>query len=171
MIFGDRSRFSVCFELNEDHGGVWMLGKVCFYIGDIQVGDYEGGDTLRDALFAFENILKGSGRRRNDRLFALPVADLWARLDRVFFLDADPEETRIANEEQWAWHLFIPKCESFDGWKLYLVENHEIARMLYGRPMDPGPRSVTLRAGEADEVLAAAAAALDRMYVQQGGES
>ncbi|WP_277403523.1 Imm42 family immunity protein [Achromobacter insuavis] len=46
MEFGDRNRFGVNLDLNEDYGGVWLFGKICYWICGNMVGNYDVEDTF-----------------------------------------------------------------------------------------------------------------------------
>jgi len=38
ILYSDKTRFAIEFELNENSGGNWMLGRFCYWICDQKVG-------------------------------------------------------------------------------------------------------------------------------------
>ena len=47
-VFGDYYTFAICYELDSNYGRAWLFGKFCYWIGGVQVGDYELGTSLRE---------------------------------------------------------------------------------------------------------------------------
>jgi hypothetical protein len=100
-IFGDIERFAVEYALDDDHGGVWLFGKICFWVRGRQVGDYPLGASLRDALVAIEHLLRDRGQRENPRLFHLPARQVAEQLDEVLYRGESTAYDAIALDEIW----------------------------------------------------------------------
>jgi hypothetical protein len=166
MIFGDKSRFAVQFELDEDSGGAWMFGKFCFFIAGSEVGDYSLGTSLRDVLMAMSELLRDAGDREGRGLFELGASALYERLDAALYGGGDDALDEQATDECWArFNLTLP-VDVFSGWKVFMVERAPEARLVF-YDFKGEPRTVMeaeLRAGEVDDVLRAAYEELDRLY-------
>jgi hypothetical protein len=166
-VVGQPSRFAVEYDLNEDHGGVWMFGRFCYWCGGQRVGDYELGTSLRDVLFQLDGIanhkfgLDEIGKYKRlcaSRRFSTMSATLVFRLLKATLFDAlfgsgDPNNARVAEEEQWAQHQILPRVDVFDSWKGYLVEDEQTARFIFASEPYLDVKEISLRPGEVDAVL------------------
>lgn len=164
--YGDKSRFAVEFSVDENHGGTWLYGRLCFWASGSMIGDHGLGTSLRDALFQVEHILRGRQRRSNPSLMLRPAAEVAAMLDDGLFLGTSPSIEETALREEWWRHNVTPPLDVFSGWKLFLVESETDARLI----VQSAGRSATeysLRAGEVDQVLAAVQAALQELYASE----
>ena len=162
-VLGKRSRFAVEFSVDENRGGVWLFGRICFWIYDSMVGNLEEGTSLRDALFQIEHVLRDRGRRSNPSLMVLPTATVAGMLDDGLFGGRDPANEQAALRHEWARHDVCPSLDIFDGWKLFLVESEARGRLIACRLEDPVVE-YSLDAGEFDQILDAAASALNELY-------
>lgn len=161
-MIGDPSRFALEHELDADPHGVWLFGRVCFWVAGDRVGDFELGTSLRDVLFLLEEGRRDAGRRENQRFASLPAAELVEELERGL---AAGEACDAAINEQWARHCITPIVDVFDAWRVYLVEVDLKARVLVrraGKPLDV--RETILRRGEVDQVLGQACVAIGALY-------
>lgn len=167
MIVGERSRFAIEYELDKEYGGVWLYGKMCFWINDTCVGDYELGTSLRDVLFAMKNIVSDSGNRINPNLFLLNTEELFNRLDITLYgCEVSPYE-QVANEEIWARLDANILVDIFNDWKVYIIENDEKARVIVGRLVSECKYSVfetELKPNEFDKVVFVVYKELERRY-------
>ena len=71
MDFGDRSKFAITVELDENYNGAWLFGKFCYWADGMMIGDYKSGTSLRDVLLQATNIHGDSGKRFCQDLFCL----------------------------------------------------------------------------------------------------
>ncbi|EGO64879.1 immunity 42 family protein [Acetonema longum] len=169
MIIGKRPHFAVEFEVNKEYGGVWLFGKCCFWIKDQRIGDYELGTSLRDVLFQMRTIVLDNGKRIHNDLFALDTAELYRRLNGALYgcdgtACCDTNFETIAVEETWArFNVSLP-VDIFDGWKIFLVESQEKARIIVKKIDKEGIYEAFLTPGEFDEVIAKAYGELDKLY-------
>ncbi|MCO4859847.1 immunity 42 family protein [Herbaspirillum sp. WGmk3] len=164
MEFGDSTRFSITIELDPQYGACWLFGRIAYWISGEMVGSYDIGTSLRDVLFQMEPILADSGRRISQRLFLLEK-------EKIFFLVESALER--SNEAIYAYvpanvlparfDVRIP-VDTFDSWKIFLVDGEEEAKLMYRNIDSPYVKQIHLRSGEFDDVFAKAHAYLDQLY-------
>jgi hypothetical protein len=170
-VVGDPSRFAIEYELDEDHGGLWLFGRFCFWCGGAQVGNYELGASLRDVLFQLEQLVKYYERlRANPRFGAMSASAVFHTLDTALYRDIDTDTFELAAEEQWRRHKVVPNIDVFDGWKGYLVEDEQTARLIFARDPYVDVMELSLKPGEFDAVLEAALGALEKIYEREALE-
>lgn len=121
MDFGERNTFAIHLELNSDPGGAWLFGRICYWIGGEQVGDYEQGTSLRDVFFNLKWIVHDCGNRRGDRLCHRRPEELFELLDQSLYGVEELPPTLWLPESPARFDI-RPPVDIFDGWKLYLVE-------------------------------------------------
>ncbi len=156
MEFGDRSRFAVSFELNENSGGPWLFGKICYWIGNKTIGDYEQGTSLRDVIVALKWIVHDAGKREDCQRFSMPGEDAFRAIDSSLY--GRPENVGAESEnDATAQFEVCPRVDVFDEWKVYLIECGEEARLLYKNSSDRSPSEFFLKKGEFDKCLGAGA--------------
>ncbi|WP_028543599.1 Imm42 family immunity protein [Paenibacillus taiwanensis] len=131
MIVGNRSLFAVEFELDQEHGGIWLFGKMCYWIRGRRIGNYELGTSLRDVLFSMDTLVQDNGNRKHIELFGLNRSDLFLRLDGALFGYETSKYDDKAVLETWARFNIVLPVDIFDGWKIYLVDNMEVSRILF----------------------------------------
>src|SRR5262245_35407037 len=89
MRFGDIHIFAIDVELDENYGGMWLFGKLCYWINGSQVGDFNLGTSLRDAYFQMKWIVHDCGNRDGGLLCTLPNNVAFLQLDSFLY---DSEE-------------------------------------------------------------------------------
>jgi hypothetical protein len=153
MIVGNRSLFAVEFEIDKDYGGAWLFGKVCYWVKNKSIGDYDMGTSLRDILFLVDIIVQDNGNRNHEDLFELDASELFARLDETLFgYEASPYDD-VAVKETWArFNIGLP-VDVFDDWKLYLVDGTQKSRILFKNINEEKINEAELAIGEFDEVI------------------
>lgn len=164
MIFGTRSRIAVEFELNPDYGGIWLFGKFCLWVQEQQVGDYEMGVSLRDILILLESMVRDNGNRMHNELFLLAPNELYTKLNDALYGNSSHYD-EIAMKEIWARFDVGFSIDIFNCWKIFLVENHEKARLVINKlDEEGGLYQIQLNKGEFDEIIFMAYQELGRIY-------
>lgn len=153
MIVGNRSLFAVEFELDQEYGGIWLFGKICYWIRDRRIGDYELGTSLRDVLFSLDTLVQDNGNRTHIELFGLTRSDLFSRLDGALFGYETSQYDDVAVQETWARFNVVLPVDVFDGWKIYLVDNLEVSRMLFNNLNEVKIQEEEFGIGLFDEVI------------------
>lgn len=170
-VIGDPSRFAIEYELDENHGGVWMYGSFCYWCGGRRVGDYELGASLRDVLFQLEQLVKYYERlRANPRFVSMSASAVFHTLHTAFYGEIDDDAFELAAKEQWRRHKIIPNVDIFDDWKGYLVEDERAARLLLARAPYDEVTELALKPGEFDSVVDAALVALGKIHEHEALE-
>ena len=169
MEFGDRLRFSIELDLDENPGGAWIFGRFCYWIDGQVVGDRDLGASLRDVLFQMTPILGDRGCRRCPKLISFSGQEIFelisASLDR-----GEDEIRRYVPEGQpiAALDVRIP-VDVFDKWKIFLVEDTDAAKLVYRGDDAAGVEVVVLQEGEFDEVFLKAFTHLDGLFRKYEG--
>jgi hypothetical protein len=166
-VVGEPSQFAVEYDLNPNHGGEWMFGRICYWCDGRRVGNYELSTSLRDVLFELDGIAKYRHSRSNPRFSILPAVAVFRLVDAALFGNADLNNAQIAEEEQWARHKIFPAVDVFDFWKGYLVEDEKTARFIFAQGPYQDVAEFPLRAGEVDAIFDVVRSALDRIYAQE----
>jgi hypothetical protein len=152
MEFGDKSRFAVSLELDENSGGPWMFGKFCYWIDGKRVGDYALGTSLRDVLSALMWIVADAGKRDDRERFALPGEEVYGEIDSSLY--GHPEKAGSEFEiGPTARFDVCPRADVFIGWKVYLIECGEEGRLLYKNSADRSVSEFFLSKGEFDKCI------------------
>jgi hypothetical protein len=171
MIYGQPERFAVEWELDEDHYGTWMLGRIRYWVNGIQLGDWTPKTCLRDALGSLIYVVGDSGKRQHDELHRLPPTEAFDRLDKVF----DTEDVNAKNflgEEYARFRIELPPDEGFHGWQLYMTESGADARLLLGSWANDGRGSRFIKAqhlnkGEFDAIVARLQIELEEVWQRE----
>ena len=135
MIYGNKARFAVEWDLAENSQGAWMFGHVCYWICGEQFGDHEFYTSLRDVLFCWETIVGDAGRRTNERLFNMDKNELGNLLGSGLYGFPHQDETaqQRALDEMWARHVVVTEVDVFDEYQMFLVEGQNRAPCLQAR--------------------------------------
>ncbi|WP_242772456.1 Imm42 family immunity protein [Brevibacillus parabrevis] len=168
MLVGEPAKFAIEFELDQNYGGVWLFGRICYWIANEQIGEYEMGTSLRDVLFALDSIKNDTGNRVSNALFSLDATILYNSLNKALYESSEPSaiNTMVKEEACARFNITLP-VDVFDPWKIFLVENQEESRLLL-KKNDSGPQQqiceIFLRKGEFDDVVIRAHKELDNLY-------
>jgi hypothetical protein len=139
--------------LNDDYGGVWMLGRVCFWCAGCRVGDFEMPTSLRDVLFQLDQMRRDTGRRENSRFDNVPATVFFRLVYDALFGGTGLSDSAIAEQEQWGRHNILPSVDVFDGWKAFLLENGETGRIVFSAKPYEEIHEALVEVGLVDTVL------------------
>jgi immunity protein 42 of polymorphic toxin system len=157
MIHGDKTRFAIQWELNSDHAGHWLLGKVCFWIGGMMVGDYDSGATLSDVLVELKYPVGDCGNRRSERFCKMEPGDAFATIHAGLHEYEEPLSS-IVDDESWARFDVLIPVDVLVRWELYLFDCDVASRLLVGHYAPGSEKCVfqmeqRLRVGEYDQII------------------
>lgn len=164
MEFGNRERFAIAVELDSNHGGAWLFGRICYWIGGEMVGDYSLGTSLRDVLIQSSYIRGDTGKR-----ICLPLV----KLDKgnLFSLISDALDEKNDEIFQYIENSIFPArfdiripVDVFDSWKIFLIEGDDKAKLIYKRVDSSRTAEFVLSPGEFDSVFGKAYAYLEHLY-------
>jgi hypothetical protein len=171
-LYGDKNRFAIEWNLASNHGGGWLFGNICFWIGGELVGDYSTCESLSELIPELKYPVGDCGNRRSQRFCQMPADDAFKLIYRAFF-DMDfvtPEELEL---ESWARFDVSLGTDSFDDWKLYLFDCASYSRLLIGRRSDAGffefLREQQLEVGEYDAAIRALQIELMALWDREDG--
>lgn len=159
MLFGNRERFAVEWKLDDDPGGHWLFGKICFWVGNSAVGDLDLGTSLSDVFLNLVHPVGDCGHRLGERFCALKAEDAFGLLHRGLF-DSKESLSALVEEETWARFDVSLDVDVFDGWRMYLIDCPTESRLLVGK-WHPSSTECTftkeqkLAVGEFDEIIRA----------------
>jgi len=130
MLIGNCSIFAIEFKLDKEYGEAWLYGKLCFWINNQRIGDYDLGTSLRDVLFELKYIVSDNGNRNHKELYLLSKEELYYRLNSVLYGYEASEFEKEALDDTWArFNATIP-IDVFCGWKIFVVENVDKTRVI-----------------------------------------
>ncbi|MFY2567457.1 Imm42 family immunity protein [Achromobacter ruhlandii] len=174
MQFGDKDRFAITLNLDEDFGGAWLFGRVCYWIQGSMVGNYDEGTSLRDVLFQTKYILGDSGKRFCPALIDLDKEKTFALIDAVLYGGTNETDGVINEIDRYISSDFLPavlnisvSVDVFDSWKIFLIEDRDKARILYRKFGFSSVEEVILKVGEFDKVFEEAYRYLDCLYERE----
>ncbi len=160
MIFGDPTRFAIAMELNSNYGGAWLYGKLCYWISGQQFGNWEPGNSLRDALWSVTSIAKDNGRRENRQLFHLPMQKAFNRIHATLRGELEQQYDELA--ESASYHDIGVRLDIFNHFTGYLIDCEKQTRLIYRNPLDL--EEIILHRGEFDAVILATHTQLNAWY-------
>lgn len=163
-IIGDSSRFSVEYTLDENYGGEWMFGRLCFWCDGQRIGDYDLGTSLRDALFYFEELGKYHDLRINKRFDDMDAEDVFHLIDSALFGKDYAKHSQLVEEEKWAQHYIFPALDVFNNWKGFLIEGAQRARLIFACDPYSKVKEFFLSPGEVDGIFKIATSKLNAIY-------
>lgn len=126
MLIGHKSSFAIEYSLDRDCGGVWMFGKMCYWIHDEQVGNYDVGTSLRDIFLQFRSIIMDCGNR-SEPFLCNDNNDPYSLLDKILYSDDQPGNLLDTPSR----FDIRPPVDIFDDWKIYLIDCESYSVIYY----------------------------------------
>lgn len=151
MLIGKKETFAVEYELDRDHGGEWLFGKICYWINNVQVGDYELGTSLRDVLVAMAFLVPDCGNREGLNLCKLPYEEIFSLLNESIYGDCENPSAQLLDTPA-RFEIKIP-VDVFDQWKIFLIDCRSYSIFLHKKIGDENVSFVRLLQGEFDDVI------------------
>jgi hypothetical protein len=151
MIIGDKESFAVEYELDENHGGAWMYGKICYWIGNDQVGDYELGTSLRDALFAMKYLIGDCGNREGLVLCDLSPEEAFFQLNESIY--GNLKRANISLPDLPARFDILIPVDVFSQWKIFLIDCSNFTTIVYKRDAEESVHYFRIKRGEFDNII------------------
>ena len=172
MEIGNRKSFAITVDLDQDYGGAWLFGKLCYWIDGIQVGDYQLGTSLRDVLFQMKYIVSDCGNRAGGILCTLPTGEAFYRLDEELFgsNEVEPDAQSQLPDTPARFDITI-HVDVFDQWKAYLIECNDKAMILFKNISDPDVKLAHIATGSFDSVIKEVYDYLNDLYKREAATS
>lgn len=114
-IVGNKKDFAIQYEINNSYDG-FLYGKFCYWINNIQLGDYEQGVTFNDLLLTFPNILLNNDVREDEENFNIKLEEFEKKI-------------KCYVPEIYPFHI-APLIDIFYDVTIYLIENNNRARFI-----------------------------------------
>jgi hypothetical protein len=131
MMLGIKDRFAVQWELDLDPCGSLLLGKVCFWVGDVKIGDYDLGTSLSDVLVNLQHPVGDSGNRHSQRFCCMASSEAFCLIQEGLF-ESSLSLSGLSEDERWARFDVSLPVDVFDGYRMYLFDCSENSRLLIG---------------------------------------
>lgn len=128
-VIGKKSKFAIQFEVI-DVVDRFVYGHICYWINEIQVGDFESATILNDVLVFLPRIVKDNGNRKSDRFFDMNKEEVCYLLGGQAYLD-DEKYEKIAIEEMWARFSIELGLDVFNGIIIKLIDNEKESRIVF----------------------------------------
>jgi hypothetical protein len=161
MLYGDKARFGIEFDLNDDPGGAWMFGKFCYWISGEQVGGFEEGTSLRDVLFSMQYIIGDAGNRTAPSLAHYDEKEIFRLILESLNESNDDLSKLIAPDFIPARFDVCPHVDIFGAWHIYLVDTRALSKIVYSADVGNNVNAAELALGEFDAVASAVYKELD----------
>lgn len=86
-----------------------MYGKICYWIQEKQIGNYDDGETLSDVLLFIPSIVRDNENRKHEGFFELEMDKVIYLLSGAAFLDGniEIEKKLMKNNGQGLIFLFL----------------------------------------------------------------
>jgi hypothetical protein len=162
MLIGNKQTFAVEYELNNDYGGEWMYGKICYWIENQEIGNYQLGTSLRDVLFGLKYILYDSGNRTDTHLCQTLPEDVFYQIN-VLIYRVEEDNFNHSLEAPARFEVSI-NVDVFDGWKIFLIDCIDFSIILFKSINDEKVKYSRLQKGEFDDAICKLSDDLERIY-------
>ena len=164
MEFGDRARFAVIVELDSNHGGSWLFGRICYWIKGKMIGQFDLGTSLRDVLFQSKYIDNDRGKRFCPDLARLPNNKIFNLISSALNEVGDEIYQHIPKNFPPGRFDVCIHVDVFDCWKVFLVEGEKDAKLLFCKLDTEEIDAAILFSGEFDRIFRNAYEYIEYIY-------
>jgi hypothetical protein len=165
MIVGNKHSFAVEYELDINYGGEWLYGKICYWIDNKRIGDYDLGTSLRDVLFQLKYIVYDSGNRDGGELCRMLPNELFYQLNELIYGNQDIV-FQVTIDMPARFEIRIP-VDIFDNWKIFLIDCKDISLILFKSIVDDNINVAYIENKEFDKVIDEVFKNLDHKYEKE----
>jgi Immunity protein 42 len=151
MLFGDKNFFAIETELETDYEGEWLLGRICYWVNSVQLGDFYHITSLRDALPMIKWIIHDKGNRDGENLCELNSEEVFNLLDEFLYKEGNWQQP-VLPETPARFKVSIP-LETLLEWKLFLIQCKGKERLIYKKHNNDDALEIVLDIGQFDEVI------------------
>jgi hypothetical protein len=162
MLIGKQETFAVEYELDKNHGGLWMFGKVCYWVNNIQIGDYELGTSLRDVLFAMKYLVHDCGNREGLILCELSPEEVFFQLNESIYGDVENINANLPDTPA-RFNITLP-IDVFSRWKIYLIDCSYLSTIIFKNDIEKSVQCFQVKKGEFDDVINNLYCSLNSIY-------
>jgi len=163
MLYGEKTRFGIEFELDEHSGGAWMFGKFCYWIDGARVGNFDEGVSLRDVLFSMRYIIDDAGKRTAQSLAHCDEKEVFRAIQESLNESGSDLASLIPADFMLACFDICPHVDIFNAWHIYLVDAQQLSKIVYSVDGGKNVKKIELALGEFDAVASAVYKELDSL--------
>jgi immunity protein 42 of polymorphic toxin system len=150
MMISSKASFGIEYEIDEA-SNMRMFGRLCYWIANQRVGNYDLPTSLRDVLNQMTSIVKLGADRVSEASWSVPAGECFRLIDKSMFgniSDAPP----ISDEMPARFDIKIP-VDVFDEWKVFLVQHSTQERLLFAKYPFSDVDELILPKGSCDAAL------------------
>lgn len=93
-LIGEKKQFAIQFEV-VDVINQFVYGHICYWINEMQIGDFTSTTILSDVLVFLPQIVKDNGKRKHERFFDMKKEAVCYLLGGQAYLDSEKYEELI----------------------------------------------------------------------------
>ena len=165
MQLGNRKRFAIQWDIDLDTCGPLLYGRVCFWVTDNMIGNYDACNSLLEVLGNLTYLVGDCGDRDSSRFCSMTAHDAFSLVQRGLF-ESDDTVSSIVESERWARFDVSLPVNGLSSYRMYLFDCQSESRLLIGanQPNQDGFDLVLeqrLRKGEFDDIISSFQAELD----------
>ncbi|MEP7287251.1 MAG: Imm42 family immunity protein [Chloroflexota bacterium] len=149
MLLGSKTTFAIEFEVDDppaldahtlEQHTHYVFGKMCFWVEDSMVGNYELGGVLGVATANFTPLLRNKGSRRDPDLWSKPAEIVYKTIDDALYVDSGQTDEQVSlDAKKYGKFIATPNgFDVFDDWKAYLIQGDTSARYIWKQRYDEG---------------------------------
>lgn len=126
MLFGDKSLFSIEYELSEEPHGVWMIGYIHYYINNQRIGDVGFTTSLRDVMIQLQCLCERPEKRIYKKLFQKEYGDIFSIIENAFQEEICSGKDGVFGDIYGYYpgeFILLPQVDVLDDWPTYMVSS------------------------------------------------
>ncbi|MCI5920147.1 MAG: immunity 42 family protein [Roseburia sp.] len=159
-LIGEKKQFAIQFEI-VDVINQFVYGHICYWINEMQIGDFTSTTILSDVLVFLPQIVKDNGNRKHERFFDMKKEEVCYLLGGQAYLDSEKYE-EIALKETWARFNIELRLDVFNGVIINLIDDEKKSRIVFS--YSEGIYEFYLERGVVDNVLFCFYKEFDALY-------
>lgn len=159
-LIGEKKQFAIQFEV-VDVINQFVYGHICYWINEIQIGDFTSTTILSDVLVFLPQIVKDNGKREHERFFDMKKEEVCYLLGGQAYFDSEEYE-EIALKETWARFNIELGLDVFNGVIINLIDNEKKSRIVFSNSEDIF--EIYLEKGVVDDVFFCFYKEFDALY-------
>lgn len=133
-IIGKKNIFAIQYEIAEVIDR-FVYGYICYWVNEIQLGDFSSITILCDVLNFLPLIVKDNGNREDEKFFRMKKENVYYLLCGQAYLDSKEYE-EIALEETWARFNIELGLDVFNGVMVKLIDSKQKSRIVFSYDED-----------------------------------
>lgn len=129
-MIGEKEKFAIQYEVVEVMNQL-ILGRICYWIGGIKIGDFDMATILSDSLWFLPQIIKDNGNREHEDFFKMEKEKVYYLLGGQAYLDDYDKYEEIALKETWARFDIGIGLDVFSNTVVKLIDSEKSSRIVF----------------------------------------